>query len=148
MKLLETPVWDDQWQGEEVAVHNGSRYLWLWYGYNIRLLVLPARDTPVTASTYGSMYAWCYERKGGPDGVLAALAAWDPDTQDEPPGWKKRAADVRTAPHRNPDDPVNVPRCDHNGDMLAGTCRLTVCHDTINWRARRGLEPLPFKVGV
>lgn len=147
MILLDTFVWDDQWQGEEVAVHGDLRCLVLWYGYNIRLMVLPARHVPVTAATYGSMYAWCYDRKGGHEAVHEALRAWDPDTQDEPTGWKKRAAGARLAPSRDPHDPANTPRCEHNGDMITGDCRLTVCHDTIDWRARHGLEALPLKVG-
>lgn len=144
MKLLEPPVWDEQWQGMEVARHGGWRYLWLWYGFNIRLLAV--HDGPATAENWGVPYAWCYERGEGPGAVCEALRAWDPDTQDEPPGYKKRAADARLAPSRDPHDAYNRPRCEHGAYMDDDTCRLLVCTTTLNYRRTRGLPVRPIGV--
>lgn len=147
MELLATPVHDKRWEAYEVARQSGYRYLWCWYGYNIRLLAM--RTSPgASASDYGYMWAWCYERDNGPEAVLEALAAWNPDTQDEPPGYKKRATSYRRAPHRDPDDPLNRDRCEHGGYMADDDCRTAVCHTTIGWRRKRGLPNRPIRLGA
>lgn len=147
MELLATPEWDEEWQGEIIARHDGWRYVWLWYGWNIRLIVI--WDGPPSAERWGVPYAWCYERKDGPEAVCAALRAWNPDTQDEPPGYKKRAADARTAPSRDPLDPVNRPRCEHGGYMdVDNDCRTDVCHTTLGYRRKHGMELPPFRIGA
>lgn len=57
--------------------------------YNDRVVI---SDAP----QYGYDHAWCFD-KGAP-AIVAALV-WDPDTQDEPLGYKKKAtAGRRKAP--------------------------------------------------
>jgi hypothetical protein len=147
VELLESPEWDEQWQGEILARHDGWKYVWLWYGWNIRLMVL--WDGEPCAQTWGTPYAWCYERSDGPEPVREALRAWDPDTQDEPLGYKKRAAGARVAPSRDPRDPYNRPRCEHGAYMDVDLdCRLTVCHTTLGYRRKHGMPLPPFRVGL
>lgn len=38
------PIWDEHWQGEELAADATDRYLWLWQGFNIRLIAVPHAD--------------------------------------------------------------------------------------------------------
>jgi hypothetical protein len=142
--LLNPPVWHEQWQGEIAARCDGWDFVWLWYGFNIRLVTI--WGGPPTPTTWGVPYAWCYERSDGPDAVRAALRAWDPATQDEPPGYKKRAAEYRRAPRRDPHDPLNRERCEHGSYMADDDCRTAVCHTTIGWRRRNGLENRPFRL--
>lgn len=131
---LPTPQWDDQWQGEIVATDDTHRYVWLWYGFNIRLLAVPHGDRYL-----GSDYGWCYRRD--PDAVRAHVRAWNPDTEDEPPGWHKRpGAEVRRAPHRDPHDPRNGVRCEH-GAYLGSTCHTGICHDMLHLQRHHGVHP-------
>lgn len=115
------PVWDDHWQGEELAADATHRYLWLWHGYNIRLIAVPADDS------MGYDHGWCYPRN--PAAVREAVHAWDPDTEDEPFGWHKRPTrPVRRAPHRDQRPDYNRPRCVH-GCYLHDGCRTIGCPD-------------------
>lgn len=113
------PIWDDHWQGYELAADDSRRYLWLWHGYNIRLIAVPLDDT------LGYDHGWCYPRD--PALVAAAVAAWDPDTQDEPTGWHKRPTmPVRRAPRHDEQPDYNRPRCVH-GCYLHDGCRTIGC---------------------
>lgn len=59
--------------------------------YNMRIVV---STDPQTGYDHG----WCYPRGGI---VFGALMAWDPETQDEPPNYVKRATPGRrTAPRK------------------------------------------------
>ena len=55
------------------------------------------------------------------------MAAWDPDTQDEPTGWHKRpTTPARQAPRRDEQPDYNRPRCVH-GCYLHDGCRTIAC---------------------
>jgi len=111
------PAWDDHWQGELLATDDTHRYLWFWHGYNIRVIAVP-HDEPT-----GYDHGWCYPRD--PAAVRAAIAAWDPDAQDEPLGWHTRPTrPVRRAPYRDEQPDYNRPRCEHGCYLHAG------CPDT------------------
>lgn len=117
------PIPDEHWQGEELAADDTHRYLWLWHGFNIRLIAVPSNDP----ESLGYDHGWCYPRD--PALVRAAVAAWDPDTQDEPEGWHKRPTrPARRAPHRYQQPAYNRPRCEH-GSYLHEGCRIIGCHD-------------------
>ena len=117
------PAWDDHWQGELLATDNTHRYLWIWHGFNIRVIAAPHGDP------MGYDHGWCYPRD--PATVRAAIAAWDPDAQDEPLGWHKRPTrPVRRAPHRDEQPDYNRPRCEH-GCYLHNGCRTVNCPDTL-----------------
>lgn len=117
------PIVDEHWQGEELAADDTHRFLWLWQGFNIRLIAVPHGE----AGMWGYDHAWCYPRD--PEVVKAAVAAWNPDTQDEPAGWHKRpTAGVRRAPRRDEEPECNRPRCLH-GCYLDDGCRTVHCPD-------------------
>lgn len=116
------PIWDDHWQAEELATDDTHRYLWMWHGSNIRLIAVPHGDT------MGYDHGWCYPHN--PALVTAAVAAWDPDTEDEPAGWHKRPTfPLRRAPRREEAPDRNQPRCVH-GCYIHDGCRTIGCPDT------------------
>lgn len=141
MKLHPTPVHDPHWEGTEIAACDLWRYVWLWYGFNLRLIVIPQGE--ITAAQYGYAWAWCYPRD--PDVIRRSVADWNPDTQDEPLLWHKRPTTRRLAPHRDPADPYNRPRCEHGGYMDDGGCHVAVCHTTIRYRQHHCLAALPTR---
>ncbi|MDX2922722.1 hypothetical protein [Streptomyces sp. NE06-03C] len=123
MKLHKPPILNTHWEGYELGADATHRYLWIWHGYNIRLIAVPLDDP----KCMGYDHAWCYPRD--PEAVAAAVAAWDPDTQDEPTGWHKRATDPpRQAPRREEDPEHNRPRCRH-GCYVESGCRTINCPD-------------------
>lgn len=118
------PLPDEHWQGEELAADDMHRYLWLWQGFNIRLIAVPHDDD------LGYDHGWCYPRD--PAAVRAAVATWNPDTQDEPTGWHKRpTCPVRQAPDRDEEPAYNRPRCVH-GCYLHEGCRTIGCPEAID----------------
>lgn len=128
MKLHEPPILDLHWEGYELAADGTHRFLWIYSGFNIRLIAVP-KDDP---ESMGYDHGWCYPRD--PELITAAVAAWDPDTQDEPDGWHKRPTNPpRRAPRPGEDGVENRRRC-HHGSYLDEPCRTVVCHD----RARGG----------
>lgn len=113
------PIIDEHWQGEELAADDTHRYLWIWQGFNIRLIAVPHGDD----LCYD--HGWCFPRD--PAAVRQAVAAWDPDTQDEPAGWHKRPTwPARQAPRRGEEPDYNRPRCLH-GCYIDEGCRTTAC---------------------
>lgn len=111
-----TKIYDEEWQGTVLGSDDTHRYIWVWFGYNLRLLAVPHHG-------FGYDHGWCYRRN--PQALEDAVAAWDPDTQDEPDGWHKRATHPpRRAPHHDP--ARHVPRCVH-GTYAADTCRALNC---------------------
>ncbi|WP_284576694.1 hypothetical protein [Streptomyces sp. 2P-4] len=119
-RLSDLP-YDDHWEGYVLGQDDVHRFLWIWQGFNIRVIAVPHGDTT------GYDHAWCYPRD--PAAVEAAIEQWDPDVEDEPLGWHKRATtEPRRAPHRDRDRAYNRPRCRH-GDYIHGTCRTTNCPD-------------------
>lgn len=122
------PIWDDHWQGFELAADGSHRFVWLWQGFNIRLIAVPCGE----AGTWGYDDAWCFPRD--PALVAAAVAAWDPETQDEPTGWHKRPTmPVRRAPRRDEAAEFNRPRCVH-GCYLHEGCRTVACPEADGYR--------------
>jgi hypothetical protein len=141
MELHTDPVYDEGWEGEEIARDATHRYLWLWQGFNIRLIAV---SVDPDQGWSGWDYAWCYPRT--PALVKAAVAAWDPDTQHEPAGWHKRPSMdfIRVAP-APADTEHNRPRCEH-GSWMDDGCRTYGCNTTAAYRAGKGLprkEPVP-----
>jgi hypothetical protein len=119
--LLPEPVWDTEWVGQLLSEDATYRWLLLSYGFNLRLIAVPHGERN------GPDYAWCYPRDE--PAVLDALAAFDPDTQDEPLGWHKRPGSaVRKAPRREENPEYNRPRCQH-GSYLTETCKDPFCPD-------------------
>lgn len=115
------PVIDEHWQGEELAADDTYRYVWIWQGFNIRLLAIPHGE----AGQWGYDHAWCYPRDPGI--VREAVAEWDPDIEDEPSGWHKRpTVPAREAPRRNEAPAYNRPRCVH-GCYIHDGCRTINC---------------------
>lgn len=113
--------YDEHWEGYVLGEDATHRFLWIWQGFNIRVIAVPHSNTDVYD------YGWCFPRD--PQAVEEAVAAWDPDTQDEPTGWHKRpTAPVRRAPRREEEPEYNRPRCQH-GDYIADGCRTLNCPD-------------------
>ncbi|MFH9606931.1 hypothetical protein [Streptomyces sp. NPDC017448] len=81
--------------------------------YNDRLVLRSKKDP------YTYEYGWCFPKQLGV-AVAAALAVWNPETQDEPVGWHKRAVqNIRRAPRRDEDPAYNRERCVHGSYMDA-----------------------------
>jgi hypothetical protein len=113
--------YDTHWQGYVLGEDTEHRFLWIWQGFNIRMIAVPHGDPT------GYDYAWCYPRD--PQAVEAAAAQWNPQTQDEPPGWHKRPTrPARRAPLRDQEPEYNRPRCEH-GCYIAEGCRTIGCPD-------------------
>ncbi|MFD8774543.1 hypothetical protein [Streptomyces sp. NPDC059916] len=127
--LVSSYPYDDRWEGYEVKRDETYRVLWIWHGFNIRVICLPHED-----GAWGYDFAWCYARD--PKQVEAAIEAWDMATQDEPDGWHKRPTpDVRQAPRRDELPEHNRLRCRHGSYVHAG-CRTLNCPDTDGRMAR------------
>lgn len=117
------PLTDEHWQGEELAADDTHRYLWIWQGFNIRLIAVPKDDPECLGYDHG----WCFPRD--PSVVRDAVAEWDPDIEDEPSGWHKRpTVPVRRAPRRAEAPSYNRPRCVH-GCYVHDGCRTIGCPD-------------------
>lgn len=117
-------VLDTHWEAYEVTSDDTHRFLWMWHGFNIRVIGVP--KDPAQAMGYD--WGWCYPRD--PEVVCQWLRVWDPLTQDEPMGWHKRpSALVRRAPNRGADPEYNRPRCVHGCYIEAG-CRTIGCPDS------------------
>ncbi|MEU7323343.1 hypothetical protein ABZ682_22750 [Streptomyces griseoviridis] len=124
-----SPILDEYWQGFELARDDTHRYLWIWMGWNIRLIAVARHD--VTEYDHG----WCYRRD--PEMVAAAVAAWDSDTQDEPTGWHKRPTwPIRQAPRRDEAPHYNRPRCEHGSYFVDDGCRVLNCRDLLRHEKR------------
>lgn len=114
-------VLDEHWEAYEVTSDDTHHFLWMWHGYNIRVIGVP-KDVE---QAMGYDWAWCYPRD--PQLVVERLRAWDLSTQDEPVGWHKRpTARVRLAPQRDRDLEYNRPRCVH-GCYIDEGCRTINC---------------------
>lgn len=80
--LYDEPTFDD-W---------GVLTLGTWGGYRIQVCEMIYNDrlvmTPGSHPHAGPQHGWCYDKGGA--AILAALV-WDPETEAEPKGYKKRA---------------------------------------------------------
>lgn len=123
MQHHETPIPVQHWEGYELARDDTHAYVWVYMGFNIRLLAISLGPD----GAWGYDYAWCYPRDR--QAVTAAVAAWDADTQDEPSGWHKRVGGaLRHAPRRDEAPDYNQPRCEH-GRYAADACTYGDCAD-------------------
>jgi hypothetical protein len=114
-------ILDEHWEAYEVTSDATHRFLWMWHGYNIRVIGVPKDEE----QAMGYDWAWCYPKD--PELVVEALRWWIPELQDEPPGWHKRPTSyVRQAPERVRDPYYNRPRCIH-GRYIEEGCRTIDC---------------------
>lgn len=117
-------VLDTHWEAFEVTSDETHRFLWMWHGYNIRVIAVPKDEH----QAMGYDFAWCYPKD--PELVVECLRDWAPEVQDEPLGWHKRPSwYIRRAPRRDWDLAYNRPRCVH-GDYIAEGCRTINCPDS------------------
>lgn len=131
MKLHRPRVLDPHWDGYELASDGVHRYVWIWQGFNIRLIAVPVDDPECMGYDHG----WCFSRD--PEAVTAAVEAWEPDVQDEPTGWHKRpTSPTRRAPRRDEDPVYNRERCVH-GCYLEDGCRTVNCPEELAHRDGR-----------
>lgn len=107
-RFIPHPVWG----GQEAAADEEFLYIVVPMFFNDRLIV-------VRSGSPEAMYGWCFKK--GPY-ALAAVAMWDPDTQDEPILWHKRVGDTRQAPRRDHDPDYNRPRCVHGSYLHDRIC--------------------------
>ncbi|MGY3199793.1 hypothetical protein [Streptomyces sp. TE5632] len=122
------PILDERWQGFELARDDEFRYVWIWQGFNIRLIAVPHGPD----SDWRYEHGWCYPRD--PELVAKAVADWDPATQDEPAGWHKRpTGPARQAPNRDANPTYNRARCVH-GCYLGEGCRTVNCREALDHR--------------
>lgn len=113
MQLLDMPIFNSAWRNAELAAYGDHRYLIVPMGRNHRLIGIDEDQTP----TYG----WCFRSYTL---AFAALTAWDPDTQDEPLFWHKRAGEPRQAPQRDHNPDYNRPRCIHGSYLHDQKCDI------------------------
>ncbi|MFI0265565.1 hypothetical protein [Streptomyces luteogriseus] len=120
MKLLDEPVVNQY--GHIRYAEDADHYYECWpMGFNERLVLLNKADV------YGGYtYGWCFERTGGLL-VKAALLIWEPEMQDEPQFWHKRAGPARRAPQRGVNPMYNRDRCVHGSYMDAPCERDQFC---------------------
>ncbi|MBT2384504.1 hypothetical protein [Streptomyces sp. ISL-11] len=115
LRLYTVPVLNDR-ESTSIAEDDDYFYDLIPMAFNHRLVMTPKKNTRVWD------YGWCY------DSALAAIACvhvWNPETQNEPLGWKKRPTGevVRTAPRADADPQYNRPRCLHGNYPSDGPCR-------------------------
>ncbi|MEW2250414.1 hypothetical protein AB0907_24105 [Streptomyces sp. NPDC006975] len=125
MNLIEKPETDALWQGLVVAREAGCRWIAVRMLFNHRLICVP--DDGDSNAAYG----WCYRSLAA---LITSAAVFEPDTQDEPLGWHKRAGgDIRRAPHRDQDPDHNRARCVHGSYYDAGFCEhAEVCPEFLH----------------
>lgn len=114
MRLFKAPEVDEY--GHTRLAEDDEHYYECWpMGFNDRLVLVEKAD-PFS----GYVYGWCFEKRDTLM-VRAALLIWDPETQDEPQFWHKRAGKVRRAPKRGVNPMYNRDRCVH-GSYMDGPC--------------------------
>lgn len=131
MQHHDSPILIPHWEGYELARDDTHKYVWIWQGFNIRLIAISLGPD----GAWGYDWGWCYPRD--PEVVREAVAQWDADTQDEPTGWHKRPTydKVRQAPRREEAADYNRPRCVH-GCYLHEGCRTVNCPDVLAYEER------------
>jgi len=114
MQLHDECTPDAFWRGHEVAADSEFRYLVVPMIYNHRLIM-------VRPGSPEAAHGWCFKTSTH---AIAAIAMWEPDTQDEPLLWHKRAGDLRRAPHRDQEPDYNRPRCTHGTYLHEQQCDI------------------------
>ncbi|MFF7198258.1 hypothetical protein ACFZAM_31685 [Streptomyces sp. NPDC008079] len=113
LRVYDEPVPNDR-QGYTVGEDEHYWYDMIPMVFNHRLVMTP-KDAPS-----GWDWGWCYN---GPVELMLAVHMWDPETQSEPIGWKKRPTHVvRVAPHAEEDPQHNRFRCIHGDYPEDGQC--------------------------
>ena len=136
--LDEHPAADPYWTDERhhpasgwiLGRAGGCRWIMAQMGFgNWRLLGVP-EECEESSPEYG----WCFH---GPAAVVLAVNAWDPEIQDEPLGWHKRAGSPRRARMRHKDLTYNRPRCVHGSYFADGQCAVVkFCEEFREGRSR------------
>lgn len=124
--ILEDPEPDPCWadeahhpaSGAVIGRSAGHRWIMVQMAFtNWRLI-----GCPEEYEESHPVYGWCFN---GAPSLLLACFAWNPEVQDEPLGWHKRAGEPRRAPDRSWDLVYNRPRCIHGGYLDSDTCLVT-----------------------
>lgn len=105
--------------GLVIGQSSDCRWIITQMTFNWRLI-----GVPVEYAESNPEYGWCF---ASPAALMLAANAWDPETQDEPLGWHKRAGIPRRAPRRDELKEYNQPRCVH-GSYLHETCAVDPYH--------------------
>ncbi|MFE4863267.1 hypothetical protein [Streptomyces sp. NPDC056670] len=102
-------------EGFTIAEDDEYFYDALPYAFNWRLVMTPKADPRVWD------YGWCYD---GSASLILAMRVWNPETQNEPLGWKKRPTGrtARIAPRAGTEPKYNRPRCVHGHYPADGPC--------------------------
>lgn len=122
--MLEELVLDPYWTEERYSDISGAiigrggdcRWIMVRMAFNWRLIGVPEEREESNPE-----YGWCFP---GLTELKLACFAWDPETQDEPLGWHKRAGSPRRARHRHQDLAYNRPRCVHGSYLTQASCAV------------------------
>jgi hypothetical protein len=122
--FMENFEWDEDRQGWIIAQDDTYDYMVLSGYTNARLVLSPRENHSPVMWHFG----WCFATQPL---AVAALTAWNPETQDEPMMWHKRPSynRVRKAPRRGEDADYNHPRCVH-GSYMGEPCRIDAYCET------------------
>lgn len=123
MELMENPEVDPCWvhafdpalSGRIIARTPGIRWIAMPMAFTNWRLV-GAVDVHMDSAP---VYGWCFK---GELALMASAAVWDPEVQDEPLGWHKRAGEPRQAPRRSEDLVYNRLRCVHGSYLNDQRC--------------------------
>jgi hypothetical protein len=122
MRLHELVVQRPDWGGIEVAADEQFTYVICRMLYTHRLHVI-RKGPGITVATY----AWCFKKLPL---AVAAVGVWDPETQNEPLWWHKRAGETRYAPRQHEQAEYNLPRCIHGSYLHQPSCDIDpFCHE-------------------
>jgi len=114
MQLHDTFIPDPVWGGLEAAADGECRYIIVRMFFDHRLVVVKD-GSPI------ALHDWCFKDMAH---AIAAAVAWDPETQDEPFLWHKRAGEPRFAPQRDHNLDYNRPRCVHGSYLHEQACEI------------------------
>jgi hypothetical protein len=125
VQLIESPKVDPCWgnthhpdSGRVIAEGGGCRWLAVKMSFTNWRLIGALSQIEESHPVYG----WCFN---GQLALMAAVALWDPETEDEPLGWHKRAGSPRRARQRHLAPEHNRPRCIHGSYFANGRCAVT-----------------------
>lgn len=124
MRLLKKPYVPGPWASPTHparVVAEGAGCFWMSAPMmlgNYRLVGIPKAPNGVEQD-WNPAWGWCFR---GELALMAAVNVWQPEVEDEPFGWHKRAGEVRQAPRRHEALEYNRPRCDHGSYFADGKC--------------------------
>lgn len=113
--MAQSPVRDPFWSnpshhpssGLTLGSGGGCRWIMVQMAFNWRLIGVLEHYEESNPD-----FGWCFS---SPVALLLGAAAFEPEEQDEPLGWHKRAGEVRRAPERHRQPEYNRDRCIHGG---------------------------------